>query len=111
MFMYLPKIKTPLEIAPEDALKAKAKTIARLVQTAAHHGPYRARCLQQSLVLWLLLRANGMNSEIRFGARKLEGRMEAHAWVECSGLPVNDRLDVCEWFSPFRPVESYKANS
>jgi hypothetical protein len=76
--------------------------IARLVRAAATHGPYRANCLKQSLLLWWLLRLRGIESDLRLGVSKAAAGMEAHAWVECEGRPLNDREDVGLRFTPFR---------
>jgi len=72
-----------------------------MVQVAARHGVYSATCLPQSLTLWWLLRRQGIESDLRFGARKEAERMEAHAWVELDGVPLNDTLDVDQRFKPF----------
>jgi len=82
----------------ETAMQAQA--IARMVKIAAEKGIYEARCLQQTLVLWCLLRRNQIESEIRFGARKKEKELQAHAWVEVSGVALNEDSDVCLHFSP-----------
>jgi hypothetical protein len=78
-----------------------AKDIARLVRAAANHGLYRANCLEQSIVLWWFLRRKGIESEIRFGARKAEDQLHAHAWVECLGAALNEDRGVEERYSPF----------
>ena len=76
------------------------KKVARLVRVAAEHGPYRARCLEQSLVLrWLLLR-RGTEGRIVFGARKADAGMQAHAWVEVNGVPLSQDHGVYRDFSP-----------
>jgi len=82
----------------------KARVIANTVRVAARHGIYHANCLEQSLVLWLLLARKGIKSELRFGARKESLRLEAHAWVECCGVPINEASDVHEQFRPFEAV-------
>lgn len=83
-----------------------------MVQAAARHGAYRATCLPQSLTLWWLLRRQGIKSDLRFGARKEAGRMEAHAWVELDGIPLNETLDVDQRFQPFeRAVIPARENS
>ncbi len=79
----------------------EARQIARLVRAAANYGPYRANCLEQSLVLWCLLKRNGLESEIRFGARKHEDQMQAHAWVECLGVALNEDRGVDQRYAPF----------
>ena len=78
--------------------KQRARQIARLVRAAANHGLYRANCLEQSLVLWYLLKRNGLESQIRFGARKEEDQLQAHAWVECGGIALNG---VDQRYAPF----------
>jgi len=102
-----PKTSVPDRAALQDkeAIIRRAQAIARMVLIAAHHGGYRANCLQQTLVLWFLLRRNHLESEIRFGARKQEGQLRAHAWVDCFGIALNEESDVCSHFSPLEGVE------
>ena len=89
-------------LVPADGVAAaqQAKAIARIVKIAAEKGTYQARCLQQTLVLWCLLRRNHIESEIRFGARKEGGELQAHAWVEVGGVALNEDSDVCLHFAP-----------
>ena len=76
------------------------ETIARLVRVAAERGPYRAKCLEQSLLLrWLLLR-QGIEAQIMFGARKEDEQMQAHAWVEVKGVALSEDNGVHRDFSP-----------
>jgi len=76
------------------------QTTARLVRIVAEHGPFRAKCLEQSLVLrWLLLR-QGIDARLLFGARKKDDEMQAHAWVEVNGLALNEDNGVYRDFSP-----------
>jgi hypothetical protein len=79
-------------IAPE--------TVARLVRVAAERGPYRARCLPQSLVLHWLLQRRGVASRIVFGARKADEQMQAHAWVEVNGVTLSQDHGAYRDFSP-----------
>lgn len=81
--------------------QAQARLTARMVVIAANHGIYRASCLPRSLTLWSLLQRQGIESALRIGVRKAAGCLEAHAWVEHRGLPLNDSYDVCERFSAF----------
>jgi hypothetical protein len=82
----------------------EARRIARVVSIAGRHGVYHANCLPQSLVLWWLLRRRSIASEIRFGARKEESELTAHAWVECDGLVLNEADDVGHRFAPFNAL-------
>ena len=86
---------------PSKEIPPNARSTHVLVQAAARHGAYCATCLPQSLTLWWLLRRQGVESDLRFGARKEAGQIEAHAWVELLGIPLNDTLDVDQRFKPF----------
>lgn len=74
----------------------------RLLQLALRYVPYRPNCLQRSLVLWWLLRQQGLDGEFRIGVRLREGVFEAHAWVERKGRVLNDRQDIGEQYAPFQ---------
>lgn len=91
--------KRSLVIA-DAAQTEQARAIAQIVKIAAEKGIYQARCLQQTLVLWCLLRRNHIEGEIRFGARKQGGELQAHAWIEVGGVALNEDSDVCVHFSP-----------
>ena len=85
---------TPLHLPDIQRLGA-------LVNTAACHTPFPATCLSRSLLLVWLLNRRGVKSDLRIGVRLTGGLLEAHAWVECNGVPVNDRPDVIGQFEPF----------
>jgi len=72
-----------------------------MVNIAAREGVYRPNCLGQSLVLWWLLRQEGIASELRIGVRKQARRFQAHAWVERSGVVLNDSDEVHKHYAPF----------
>jgi hypothetical protein len=74
---------------------------ARMVRAAADHGPFHGNCLRQSVVLWWLLRRQGIDSELRIGVRTAEARFEAHAWIEWCGRALNERADVRLRFAAF----------
>jgi Transglutaminase-like superfamily len=84
-----------------DALE-QARRTAAMVGIAARRGVSRANCLPQSLVLWFLLRRQGIESRLRIGARKTNDSCEAHAWVEYLGRVLNDSQDVNQRFAAFR---------
>jgi len=50
--------------------------------------PGHARCLEQSLALFICLKRHGAPVVLRFGVQPY--RFRAHAWVECEGVPVNE---------------------
>lgn len=57
----------------------------------------KADCLPRSLALASLLRRRGFDAEICFGVEKLPFR--AHAWVEASGLVINDTPNYIRRFT------------
>jgi len=86
----------------EPARLARAKSVARIVTIAAGSGPIRATCLRRSLLLWWLLRRDGIEAIVRVGVQRGEGgALDAHAWVEYRGRPLNDTEDVALRFLPF----------
>jgi len=68
----------------------RVKLAARMVNAAARHGLGQSSCLERSLALWWLLRQEGIASSVRIGARKTDGKFEAHAWVECEGVALDE---------------------
>ncbi len=93
--------KQSRDLRDDQTTRNRIRKIVRILRVAARNGLHHPNCLQQSLVLWWLLRRNGIDSEIRFGARKEDGRLEAHAWVECLGFALNENHDVGLHYSPF----------
>jgi hypothetical protein len=79
----------------------QAWVTARMVRIAARYNLIRLNCLPQSLALWWLLHRQGISSDLRIGVIPKAGGLEAHAWVEFQGVPLNDQDDVRERFAPF----------
>lgn len=73
----------------------------RLVNTAANRAPGPVTCLTRSLLLRWLLRRRGVASDLRIGVQFVQGKLEAHAWVEYAGVPINDAPDVARRFAAF----------
>ena len=74
----LPRMPTPGEFSA-------AMDLAQLAAIAGRHGPIRATCLRQSLLVYWLLRRRGLMPELKIGVRKQELVVDAHAWVELAG--------------------------
>lgn len=72
--------------------RAMVDEIVRRVSLAAAFYPRRARCLEQSLALYLLLRRRGVAAELRLGAQPRP--FYAHAWVEVDGAPLAEQGDL-----------------
>ena len=78
-----------------------AERVSRLVEAASRDGLIHANCLQRSLVLWCLLRRQGISTDLCIGARKAAAGFEAHAWVQLDGAVLNDTGDMRERYAPF----------
>jgi transglutaminase superfamily protein len=78
--------------------------IATLVNIAALNVPFHSTCLTRSLLLGWILQRRGITSQLCIGVRLTQGVLDAHAWVEYAGVPINDRPDVGEQFAPFTEI-------
>ncbi|MGA7626113.1 MAG: lasso peptide biosynthesis B2 protein [Candidatus Acidiferrales bacterium] len=88
-----------------------ARVIARMEAAAARNIFVRANCLEQSLVLWWLLRRRGIDAALRIGGRKESGQFEAHAWVELNGVVLGSNQEH-RHFVPFEsPVLSMETRT
>jgi hypothetical protein len=91
----------PLPARPVAMPLAEVAALGRAVNIAARLTPFPVTCLTRSLLLGWLLRRHGVASALRIGVQLKGGVFSAHAWVECGGVPVNDRADVAADFPPF----------
>ena len=73
----------------------------RMVKAGAHYGLGHPTCLEQSLVLWYLLESQGIPARFRIGVRKVDGKFEAHAWVEHEGIALNQAEEVHQHYAAF----------
>jgi len=78
----------------EDNLVYRVRQVNQAIRLAAKYYQPWAKCLQQSLVLWSLLRHQGIESQLRIGVQQQQGEFAAHAWVEWQGWAINDTQDV-----------------
>jgi|GraSoi_2013_60cm_1033757.scaffolds.fasta_scaffold01034_2 hypothetical protein len=79
----------------------RTRLTARMVNAAGRHAWPGSTCLEKSLALWWLLRRQGIESELRIGARKSDGKFEAHAWVERESIAVNEPQEGHRHYAPF----------
>jgi len=95
---------------PVASQKQSAEVIARMAASAARNIFFGTNCLEQSLVLWWLLRRRGILAELRIGARKEFERFEAHAWVEVDSAALNnagaEHLHFVPFDGPISPLEA-----
>jgi hypothetical protein len=89
------------EASKPRSVALSANRILQLQAAAARNLFVHTNCLEQSLVLWMLLRRHGFAADLKIGARKEAERFEAHAWVELNRVPLNDQTDSDHKFVPF----------
>jgi len=80
---------------------ARARSIARLVDSAAHWNPAPASCLVRALVLCRLLQRRGIAAELRIGVAQPDGGFAAHAWVEHGGAALAEAGAASDRYTPF----------
>ena len=74
------------------------------VERAGRHSPFPSTCLTRSLALCWLLRRRGVHGALRIGVQRAEGLLQAHAWVECDGIPINDTPQAVRDFAALEPA-------
>ncbi len=89
-------------LTAEDEL-ALAKQTAYAMAAAVKYGLWKPNCLTRSLALGWFLSRRKIPFEIKIGVpgRKENPAFTAHAWVESSGVVLNDKKDVAAEYSPF----------
>lgn len=101
----LPRFQSILQRRPVACSRsmplADIQALGELVNIAARHTLGPRTCLTRSLLLGWLLRRRGVQNQLRIGVCLTQGALQAHAWVECEGIPVNDRPDVSAQFASF----------
>jgi hypothetical protein len=91
-------------LAPTNSAGGGWPRAASWLPTAVRYCPGGSHCLGRSVALLALLRRGGVAAELRIGVRKLEPDVEAHAWVEVNGVPVNDAQDVARRYNTFEAI-------
>src|SRR5262245_28511678 len=80
----------PSRVHRSATSEVEPRRLAVLVNAASNHLPIAGSCLTRSLLLDWMLRRRGVDSTMRLGVRLVDGRLQAHAWVEVGGQPIND---------------------
>ena len=72
-----------------------------MTEAAVRQVWHRSTCLEKSLALWWLLGRQGVASAVRIGARKNSAKFEAHAWIECDGVALNEPEEPHRHYAAF----------
>lgn len=85
----LPRVVSSLStVERARAPRARPVRVGRIVARTLSVGPWRARCLHTSLVLYRLLREQGERPELVIGLKESPSEKDAHAWIEVDGRDV-----------------------
>jgi hypothetical protein len=103
--------------APRRAVSLRSNDIdparvALLVNALARRRPFRSSCLTRSIVLMTLLQRRGITTELRIGVCRVGQSVDAHAWIEHNGVPLNDQATAAQTFLPFDapiPLQAFRA--
>jgi len=82
-----------------EAEIATLKAAEYAVAMAGAFYPGRAKCLEQSLVLYYLLRRHGVRVKYCHGVQPFP--FQAHAWIEYQGQVINDISEHAWYFARF----------
>ena len=93
----------PKQSFPEESgsLLDRVEMTAGMVRTAARHGLGNPSCLEESLVLLHVLAKQGIPAQLRIGVKRSAPKFEAHAWVECRGVALNESDSLHDHYTPF----------
>lgn len=97
-----------IDISPKNLSEntERAALTARMVRSAARHALGNPSCLEESLVLLHLLNAQGIAAQLRIGVKKNVPKFEAHAWVECEGVALNESESLHDHYASFESESS-----
>ena len=84
--------------APGGAPTTRIATLALLFDRLRPWLPRSGSCLANSIMLLAFLRRHGIEADWVFGVRTFP--FEAHCWVECDGVVLNDAAEHVAWFTP-----------
>lgn len=84
-----------------DQTSERALVAAAMVRAAARHGLGSPSCLEESLVLLHVLSRDGIRAQLRIGVKRHQPKFEAHAWVECGGIALNESEALHDHYAPF----------
>lgn len=68
---------------PNESQLRCAQRIGAAIRRVAPHVPFRSLCLEQAVAGSWMLASRGIPARLSFGARMVDGKLKAHAWLRC----------------------------
>lgn len=78
----------PLPLPPYQDPASILQLHLRLLMMLYRNLPWKPTCLRLAIALRDCLRSNGIEAAVKIGLRRNNGKMIAHAWLECCGQKV-----------------------
>jgi hypothetical protein len=75
-------------VLPELDERAVRDSVRWAVLTVAAHSPLEFVCFPQCLAACVLLRRQGIDSQLHYGIARKEGKLMTHTWLESGGVIV-----------------------
>lgn len=79
-------------------LKKQIHPIFKKIRTSKYHW---SNCLSSSILLWHILKSQGLDTQIVIGTSKEYQQFKAHAWVEYKQMPLNENWKIRKKFCTF----------
>lgn len=76
--------------APTATDIAYGQQLARAAALAGRHGLVHATCLRQALMVYGLLRRQGLSPALKLGVRRQGAMPDMHAWVSLDGIALGE---------------------
>jgi len=84
-----PRDSDETALPPQGQPFERAKDMARRLRHVADRLPWHSTCLVRAVAGQMLLTRRGIHGgSIRFGVRKQDGKLEAHAWLLLGGVAL-----------------------
>lgn len=99
---FLKNPKIIYEIPSEDKLLAFSEYTNRLFNAFRGRKFVYCNCLSSSILLWFILKRQGLDTHLLIGAKKNNGKLVAHAWIEIGQYPLNAGKEVRQGYSTFK---------
>ena len=58
-------------------------------------------CFSTSIILWFILKRQGLQTQLRIGTKKVNHEFKAHSWVEIDRIPLNGSLEIRKKYQTF----------
>ena len=80
--------------------------VPELVSVAASHHVRSLACLPRALAMRAMFERRGHAVALQYGARRIDGQLDAHVWLVVDGVPVDTGAGIAGHYEPLVPAGS-----